>query len=401
VGGKVRSFETHPANFFDTSSWMLAFPSSDNGRALPHPPADRALEFPPRSELSGRFFSAFEDFSGLSLPSFCKDEFEFVYFLRGVLESDAIANSLHLWVAQIFQCGVLRVPRPPVHKETTPFSLPSFRIGTYADQAFKLVQGDGTMFSISVQDPVQVWRFSMHISAIIAHADCVTLFDHEGSRLLHTTNGGDLFKETTLDFRVSRIFDCTDLIAIFTNTNDIVVMRPPNIISQFRMKIERAISVYASSEYNRIVVGTDTGKILFYALCSAKLVAGAAVEGWIPQRILVTAGFGFVVVAGFGRIAVFTINGTKIREREFAGTIEKWSAFSNRRGFDFILLATDDGRVSVVEAFTLTESQTGFQSRPVAAVLAYDEQCEWFAAATQNSGQFIPWNAVETLPRFD
>jgi hypothetical protein len=65
------------------------------------------------------------------------------------------------------------------------------------------------------------------------------------------------------------------------------------------------------------------------------------------------------------------------------------------------LLATDDGRVSVVEAFTLTESQTGFQNRPVAAVLTYDETCEWFATATPSSGQFISWNSVETLPRFD
>jgi hypothetical protein len=399
ISRRVRNFVTHPANcLFETATWVCVFPlfSRDRSRAS----TELALDKRSTAELSGAFFSAFEYFAGLDMPSFCKDEFELVYFLRGVLESDAVADSLHLWVSQIFHCGV---PRGPRHANLEPVcvALPEFRIGTYGNDAFNIVQGDGTVLAISAHDPPRVWRFQMQISDIVVRDDCMTVFDRHTSMMNCSLNGGDLFKEVTLDFSISRLFDCGDLICIITAANEIVVLRPPIVVVRFKLRIERPISLFASLEYRRIVVGTETGALLFYSLRGTKLPIRAAVEPWIPQMILITHGFGFVVVSGFGMIAVFTINGTKIREQEFDGVIERWSAFSNRRGFDFILIATEDGRVTVLEAFTLKQSPLTFQCRPVTAVLTYNLTYEAFAVAVPGTGQLVPWDAVETLPNLD
>jgi hypothetical protein len=354
-----------------------------------------------RTELSIEFFTFFECFTDLPVITPFADPMEIPYFLRAILESDAIADSLHIWVAQMFRCGVPRDPPRAGVSAAFSVNLPDFRLATYSSSAFRLVQGEDVLLSVAHGEEMRCWRLSLAIGDLFAHEAVVAVVGRDRRKLVCSLNNGESFRDITLDFQAERIVHCEDLIAASTRSAEIAVLRVPTLITRFSVKTEKAMSLWASSAYNRVVVGTRSGRLCFYALYDGRFVTAVDLGGFIPLRILVTAGFGFVVVAFHRRLAVFTINGTKIREREFAHNVTEWCPMVNRRGFDFVLVATTEGRVIVVEAFTLKEGPTLFQSEAI-AVLKYDNARRAFAVATPDGcGHIVLCEPVESTPSFD
>jgi hypothetical protein len=79
------------------------------------------------------------------------------------------------------------------------------------------------------------------------------------------------------------------------------------------------------------------------------------------------------------------VNGCKVREKKFEHMIVDWCAF------DFVF---------VVEAFTLREGPTLFQSHPAFAFLKYDVTRRGFAVATPDGcGHMVPCDPTETFGR--
>jgi hypothetical protein len=399
VDGKVRDFGAHPAVDVKTSDWTLFFPPFQPYVSRQLPPERFPQLFASRTELSIEFFSFFECFDGLALPDCFDNAFDLVYELRGLLESDAIADALHLWVSGAFSCGFPRRPSQAVVADAFSVDLPDFRIVAYSNSAFRVLQNEGAVLSVSLGEetrcrrlPLAVTRFFAHDSAIVAIGD---------RRLQFSVNGADTFREVPLDFAIDRIEQCEELLAIWTKTHEVVVIRVPIIIARFSLKTDSAISLYASAVYNRVVVGVRSGRVFFFALHGGRLVNAVDFDGIIPLKVIITVGFGFVMIAFHGKITVFTINGTKIREREFGHIVVEWCAFVNRRGFDFVLIATTEGKVIVVEAFTLKESPILFQCYPVVALLRYDTPKRALIVATPDGcGHGVPCDPRETLAKF-
>jgi hypothetical protein len=230
----------------------------------------------------------------------------------------------------------------------------------------------------------------------------VVVIDRKKTRIVYSLNNGELFRDLPFDFRIKKLIHCNELIVIWTRDNVVVVVKPPQIINRFSIKTDRAMCLWASSQYNRVVVGTRSGRLCFYTLYGSRFMTAVELDGWIPLKVIVTAGFGLVVVAFHGKLAVFTINGVKIREREFPHIVTEWCSFVNRRGFDFVILNTSEGRVLVVEVFFLKEGPTLFQSHPPVAVLKYDQSRWAFAVATPDGcGHIVPCEAVESVLKCD
>jgi hypothetical protein len=122
-------------------------------------------------------------------------------------------------------------------------------------------------------------------------------------------------------------------------------------------------------------------------------------NGEIPQRILVTVGFGFVVVYSFGHLQVYTINGSRVCERRIDWQIVEWSAFVNDRGFDFIVVLNERGEVFSMEVFNLEQSNIVLVCKEAIAALKYDTVTETVVVvAADGSGYLIPHQRQATSP---
>jgi hypothetical protein len=169
----------------------------------------------------------------------------------------------------------------------------------------------------------------------------VAAVDATGRRIAVAAAAGALFREVDIEFAVVEVFEGRELLAVRNAAREIAVMRPPAVLVVLRVTSDVPVAACASVDYNGVVVGTAGGGLLFFSLRSGRILGA------------VTHGFGFVVVALPGRLALFTVNGTRIREREFVGAITAWVPCVNRRGFDFLVVAIADGSIAIMEVFTL------------------------------------------------
>jgi hypothetical protein len=106
-------------------------------------------------------------------------------------------------------------------------------------------------------------------------------------------------------------------------------------------------------EYHLLVIGTLEASILLYSLISGLFRMKVDLPGEIPERILVTDGWGFILVASQSRISLFDVNGKLLRSIGVTINIVAWCTWRDSKGFDFVGLADDNGKIFVCEAFYL------------------------------------------------
>jgi hypothetical protein len=82
--------------------------------------------------------------------------------------------------------------------------------------------------------------------------------------------------------------------------------------------------------------------------------------GSVPELLLVSESWGFVVVSGKRHgnshenvLSVYTVNGVLVRECVLTSRIQAWTTWSSVSGFDYLLVASDDGQLRCCELFFL------------------------------------------------
>jgi hypothetical protein len=359
--------------------------------------------FEAKSELSIEFFTCFECFSGLPLPKFARNEFEFVYFLLSLLESDEICDKLHLWTSKMFGCNEARLPPAfATRNEATSLAIPEFRVGSFARTIFTLVDLAGVVRTVDFRGEGRYWRLSAKIDHYLALHDCFVVIDLSASRMIYSVNDGDSFKEFRFEFAIANANVCGDSIVFWTEANELIVLKMPQIVSRIPIKTHLVKCMFASVKYDRVVVGTFDSTLFIYSISDGRFVNSVELGGKIAEKIMITKGFGFIVVSLVSKLAVYTINGVLISELEIDQTIYRWSQFVNKRGFDFLLVADDNGAISVFEVFNLKHNPAVFQCHTRIGVLEYADVMRGFAVATfDGSGYFVPYDPPETGPCFE
>jgi hypothetical protein len=115
-----------------------------------------------------------------------------------------------------------------------------------------------------------------------------------------------------------------------------------------------------SRQFGVFVTGTDDRVLIVGRLADGSTVRVIQLQ-FVPHKVLVTPHWGFIVVHGCeyfqGRpehtLCVFNINGTLIRSVPFRSAIDDWLAWSDEKGFDFIALSTERGKIYAFEVFFL------------------------------------------------
>lgn len=394
--GQIRDFEQNPLSRIDSSFWCNFF--APYSRFVDRSSVDQSTflsTFESETELSSDFFSCFETFEGLDLPTFAKNKYEFVYFMRGFLEGDDCSRTIHTWISSAFR--FICPPRQPSHQETsspTKLDLCPFVSGTVINHSFLLFRKDSSLVTFDIKDKELKQSHIKGADITFLHTSKKAFFFDKSNGRLLTLSG----EEMNLGTNVKAIHECDKALVVWTGNHEVITVDPPEIISHFRVPREEASCFFSSIHFGVVAMGTMSGKLCVFDLVGGKLLFCIDLHGRVPRNIVVTTGFGFIFVYCFHYLAVFTINGSLICESETQYDIVSVCPYLNHRGFDFVLISDERGKIFSVEVFNLSISDAIFQVHSDIGMLRYDWVSREIITATKDGvGYLIPYHRDETV----
>lgn len=154
-------------------------------------------------------------------------------------------------------------------------------------------------------------------------------------------------------------------------------------------------------KFNTIVCGTNENWLLFYRLTSNKMDINRVVKTkGKPKQIIITDSFGFVVVLmeiiinyqTFENIFLFSINGDEIRSQmiqENTKIICMTKALSSPGSFDYLIVADNENRIYVFEAFYLKFDKCIFKCDSQIIKLTYIQEEKLIVAFCKDGTAYI------------
>jgi hypothetical protein len=147
---------------------------------------------------------------------------------------------------------------------------------------------------------------------------------------------------------------------------------------------EKVVLMAISLEFDLLVVATLEANVLLYSLSKGVFRFRCDLEGEIATKILITPGWGFVVVLTRNHVHAFNVNGVKIRTETCPSSILCWCAWKSPKGFDCIAAADDKGRLIVCEAFYLRFGESLCFCRGLVVDLSYVSESATLSAVTRD-----------------
>ena len=159
--------------------------------------------------------------------------------------------------------------------------------------------------------------------------------------------------------------------------------------------------VSLSLNFCEVVCGTISGNIVYCSLSEATKVNAVPCEDFIPTHITITPSWGFVVVTGFKEengaktfsYNVYNINGKLLKRGDkLSSEVSCITSWSDDKGFDYVCIGCEDGKVFVGEAFYgFNAKARRCYSRVVSLTHCKDPEC--VISITENGAlHFIPTN---------
>jgi hypothetical protein len=147
------------------------------------------------------------------------------------------------------------------------------------------------------------------------------------------------------------------------------------------------------------VIGTRDGSLILNSLTKGATVRVMSLDGARPYQIAITNGWGFIAV--YARrvlngklehfIFVFNVNGALLRRRVIDFEVAIWSTWTNSKGFDWIVLADENGKLFVFEVFNADIGDGIFRCRSPITFLTYALDIGCVIAVTKDARViFVP-----------
>ncbi|OHT12267.1 hypothetical protein TRFO_17943 [Tritrichomonas foetus] len=116
-----------------------------------------------------------------------------------------------------------------------------------------------------------------------------------------------------------------------------------------------------NSHFDLVVSGTHDSSLFFCSPTHKIVTKIIDLNGRIPRKILITDGWGFVVVYESDMekgtecqcIEVYTVNGDFITSRQLSYSIQQWTCWQTNDGFDYLLMISKNGLIFTCEAYYL------------------------------------------------
>jgi hypothetical protein len=155
-----------------------------------------------------------------------------------------------------------------------------------------------------------------------------------------------------------------------------------------------------SKSFGIAVGGTISGNVVICSLFEGTKVnvvnLGSAFR---PVKILITDSWGFIVTYASETVAgkikyhlfVHNVNGRFIRSVPLAFSIVSWCSFSSKKGFDYIITATDVPKISIFEAFYVNISEPFYRGKEqVVSLYYFVDKAVVMALGIDGHAVFIP-----------
>ena len=196
----------------------------------------------------------------------------------------------------------------------------------------------------------------------------------------------------------------SDGVWLMTANNDAVISlysiydssKPKFTIPSFTSSIK---SCAISSSYHQAVCGTKDSTLIIASLSDSCITRVVDLKGRRPIKILITQGWGFIVVYNTDLskgilthyITVFNINGEMVRDVEIPVPVHAWSSYMDAKGFDYIVMADDQGSIYHFEAFYANIGESVFSvPYEIKAMKYLVDECIIIAVTSDGRAIFIP-----------
>ncbi|OHT06306.1 hypothetical protein TRFO_25643 [Tritrichomonas foetus] len=150
----------------------------------------------------------------------------------------------------------------------------------------------------------------------------------------------------------------------------------------------RITCLITSQQFNTIVFGTEKCQANVFSLSDRILNCVIDISNdYEPQKVLITSGWGFIIIEAQKEISVYTINGTLIGNMIMENSILDWYETTNTFGEDFIVFIDDSNRIGIFEAAKpLKENIKYIQGQEGTIALTYHEQFECIVTLAKKEG---------------
>ena len=329
-------------------------------------------------ELTPEFYLMPECFANLNLPNGIS-KYDFIYENRKKLESDEVSENLNIWIDKVFgSSGIatcLFKSQHPTRKVQKSDSFTSqfyhkltleniifgkMKVPNHDELVVKIISSQGNCSEYLVDLDQKTVEIQSQVSIKITPQTIISTSSDEfllidTSKSILSVVKGQKIHQTAI--QLSAEF-CEDS-GIFGSHNGIVFSVETDntkcyLLGQAKVYPEKIVSIASSIKFNKIIVAVRSGKIILYDRRNGKYIRTVADYGLAAKRILITESFGFIIAEYSKEIALFSMNGEKIRSIEIEYNIAFLKSYVSEDGFDYLIIADRKGKILVYDAFKLT-----------------------------------------------
>jgi hypothetical protein len=240
--------------------------------------------------------------------------------------------------------------------------------------------------------------------AIFAHSLAICDGEHSWVTVVNTETGG----RRTIHFHDSDVI-CTARQGVWLVTagRDAIlnVFQISNLKAPyFRIPLyhDEITCCNVNADFGLIASGTRDGFLVLSSLTRGANVRVVDLGGCRPYAVIITRGWGFVVVVSTkleaGRLehilSVYTMNGHFVRTRQLPGPLAAWTSWTSVDGFDWLIIAWDQGRLAYAEAaeleFTFVKGYAA--TPPVMAIRYVPAEAGIVVISGRGEASLVPFN---------
>jgi hypothetical protein len=222
--------------------------------------------------------------------------------------------------------------------------------------------------------------------------NCLSTSCNGGFVLIEPDSGNGITVTTDIDTfdlsiqSISLICSCDDVICIGNELGNFVWWFVDDLISnEILFVLDRVECCAISQSYGIVVFATSAGFAYICDLESHQISFRASLQGRIGKRMLISEGFGFILVNCFdGTLWLFSVNGEFIRSIEFGKEICSWKCFKDKTGFDFLVVSDWNGNLMMCELFYLNFGEVFYRANGNVALIEYDTATESLIVVAQD-----------------
>ena len=113
---------------------------------------------------------------------------------------------------------------------------------------------------------------------------------------------------------------------------------------------------------------------------------------FVAEKIIVSEGWGFIVVSCGRKLLLYDVNGFFIREATTKFDVSLWATWCDSKGFDHIAIADNNGNIFAFELFYLTPKSAIHRCCKAVSSINYVSNIESIVVITKDSRSiFIPY----------